>query len=284
MKRTHLSLILALLTAICLLSSCGCKHEWTAATCTTPKTCSLCNEIEGEALGHNWLDATCTAPKSCKNCDATEGSALGHNWQEATTEAPTTCDRCKVTEGSKINVDPRFTTASTKELYGVWSSDVVIPSEMLQMGLEEYFDDLDATLTMEFTKTGDLLCNIELHDYDGFLNALKSYTIDTMYTPYLDQGFTKEDVDAYMVETIGLTVEEYVNEIIDNTDKDELFAGFKSEEVYYVGQNGIYSAMSWMDEFEPSEYTLDGDTLIIDEVTLDEDDEDGEPLVWTKVK
>lgn len=283
MKRTHLSLLLALLTAICLLSSCGCKHEWTAATCTTPKTCSLCDEIEGEAPGHNWLDATCTAPKSCKNCDATEGSALGHNWQEATTEAPTTCDRCKVTEGSKINVDPRFTTASTKELYGVWSSDVVIPSEMLQMGLEEYFDDLAATLTMEFTKTGDLLCNIELEDFDGFLDALKNYTIDTLYTPYLTQGFTKEDVDAYIVESVGLTVEEYVNEIIDNMDKDEIFAGFKREEVYYVGQNGIYSATSWMDEFEFSEYTLDGDTLIIDEVTLEET-EDSEPLVWTKVK
>ena len=42
-----------------------CTHEWNAATCTTPKTCSVCGATDGEALGHNYvediIDATCTA-------------------------------------------------------------------------------------------------------------------------------------------------------------------------------------------------------------------------------
>ena len=42
-----------------------CDHEWTEATCTTPKTCSICGVTEGEALGHDWKDATCTEPKTC---------------------------------------------------------------------------------------------------------------------------------------------------------------------------------------------------------------------------
>jgi len=29
-------------------------HDWKAATCTTPKTCSRCNDTEGEPLGHKW--------------------------------------------------------------------------------------------------------------------------------------------------------------------------------------------------------------------------------------
>lgn len=29
-----------------------CEHNWTAATCTAPKTCSVCGATEGEALGH----------------------------------------------------------------------------------------------------------------------------------------------------------------------------------------------------------------------------------------
>lgn len=58
------------------------EHDWTAANCTTAKTCSICGKTEGSALGHDWADATCTAPKTCKRtgCTATDGSPLGHNW------------------------------------------------------------------------------------------------------------------------------------------------------------------------------------------------------------
>lgn len=56
-------------------------HSWTPATCTAPKTCSVCGATEGVALGHNWSAATCTTPKTCSVCGQTEGSANGHNYQ-----------------------------------------------------------------------------------------------------------------------------------------------------------------------------------------------------------
>lgn len=58
------------------------EHDWTAANCTTAKTCSICGKTEGSALGHDWAAATCTAPKTCKRtgCTATDGSPLGHDW------------------------------------------------------------------------------------------------------------------------------------------------------------------------------------------------------------
>lgn len=58
------------------------EHNWTAANCTTAKTCSICGKTEGSALGHDWADATCTAPKTCKRtgCTATDGSPLNHDW------------------------------------------------------------------------------------------------------------------------------------------------------------------------------------------------------------
>lgn len=34
------------------LTGCGCKHQWQEATCTAPKTCSLCGETEGEVADH----------------------------------------------------------------------------------------------------------------------------------------------------------------------------------------------------------------------------------------
>lgn len=63
-------------------------HNFTAANCTKPQTCTRCGTIRGEAKGHNWKAASCTAPKTCVVCNAKEGSALGH------TTTSGTCARC----------------------------------------------------------------------------------------------------------------------------------------------------------------------------------------------
>ena len=54
-------------------------HNFSAATCTAPKTCS-CGATEGEANGHNWKDATCSDPKTCTVCGTTSGLTAGHNF------------------------------------------------------------------------------------------------------------------------------------------------------------------------------------------------------------
>lgn len=74
-------------------------HTWTEATCTTPKTCSVCGTTEGEVKAHTWADATCTAPKTCTTCGATDGAAKGHTWTDATCTAPKTCSVCGATDG-----------------------------------------------------------------------------------------------------------------------------------------------------------------------------------------
>ena len=35
-------------------------HSWNAATCTDPKTCSICGATEGSVLGHDYVDGICT--------------------------------------------------------------------------------------------------------------------------------------------------------------------------------------------------------------------------------
>ena len=81
-------------------------HDWQPATCTEPKTCSVCKATEGEALGHTWTPATCTEPKTCSICKATEGAALGHTWTPATCTEPKTCSVCKATEGAALGHTP----------------------------------------------------------------------------------------------------------------------------------------------------------------------------------
>ena len=77
-------------------------HKWSNATCTDPKTCSVCGETTGNALGHKWNDATCTEPKTCSVCGETSGNALGHKWSDATCTDPKTCSVCGETSGNDL--------------------------------------------------------------------------------------------------------------------------------------------------------------------------------------
>ncbi|MBQ8433591.1 MAG: hypothetical protein IJX23_02150 [Clostridia bacterium] len=112
MKNTQkltLLLILALLIIISVFtfSACdepskACQHQWIEANCLYPKTCRICYQTEGSALGHNFYNATCTEPKTCTSCNLKEGAALGHSYTSVV-QAPTctkqgytthTCSAC----------------------------------------------------------------------------------------------------------------------------------------------------------------------------------------------
>ena len=54
--------IILILGMSMLLSACGHEHSFSEATCTEPKVCTECGEIEGEALGHT------TDMGRCENC------------------------------------------------------------------------------------------------------------------------------------------------------------------------------------------------------------------------
>ncbi len=55
-------------------------HDMSDATCTESAMCQRagCDYTEGEPLDHDWADADCDTPKTCLVCEETEGEALGH--------------------------------------------------------------------------------------------------------------------------------------------------------------------------------------------------------------
>ena len=77
---------------LCTVCGSGCAHEYTdseyAPGCTeqgyTYHLCSLCGHEYTDnflpALGHSWQSATCEDPRTCAVCFDTEGEALGHNY------------------------------------------------------------------------------------------------------------------------------------------------------------------------------------------------------------
>ena len=91
------------------------KHSYTSkittnATCSTngvrTYTCSGCGDSYTETIaapGHNWTAATCTSKKTCSVCKSTSGEPLGHSYTSKVTKAATcttsgiktlTCSKC----------------------------------------------------------------------------------------------------------------------------------------------------------------------------------------------
>ena len=77
------------------------EHDWVAATCTAPKTCSVCGATDGDPLGHDMVvtkneGATCTTPGAyeaeCSRCDysvSEEMDLLPHEYVEVQRKEPT---------------------------------------------------------------------------------------------------------------------------------------------------------------------------------------------------
>lgn len=102
-----------------LLTGCHLKHDWVEATCTEPKTCTVCDKTKGEPLGHTWEEATCTEPKTCCACGKTKGEALGHTWTEATCTEAKTCSVCGQTEGKALGHTWQKATCTTPKTCSV---------------------------------------------------------------------------------------------------------------------------------------------------------------------
>ena len=273
-----IAIVIALVLMLSVLTGC-CRHVWYAASCTAPQTCSACGKTEGEALGHTWVEATCETAKTCSTCNAVEGEALGHTWEEATTELPQTCSVCAKTEGERIVTDARFTTAATKELQGKWTCEYVMKGA--DMGMEDYIEEIPMTLIYEFKNNGEMTQVIELNDQLGFIDALTKLYTDVFYESMAASGYNKTQADEACKQEMGMTVEEYVKTLVNEVDYEELFGAMSTEGVYYVTDGKVWQAASWLNEFESSAYTLDGDTLIIEEDVIAEGED---PLVWTRVK
>lgn len=256
MKRT-IALSAMLLALVLALTACGCDHQWTDADCTTPRTCTQCQETEGNALGHSWAEAACTAPKTCQTCKVTEGEALGHDWQEATTEAPKTCSRCALTEGERIITDPRFTTAACKALFGLWEGELTQTGE--EMGMDGYLDSLTAGISLEFGNAGELTARTWFEEAE--VAKLTAAMIQMMYDLFAQMDMDKATADAAVQATYGKTMDEYVAEIV-----AEIGTQTEETEVYYVEDNVIWSAETWsVQEMDKVTFTLNGDTLTISE-------------------
>ncbi len=114
--KTHKKLVLGisigvfaliLLATVLALTMCNrdCDHEWNQATCVLSKTCSLCGETEGEALGHtpNADDGDCTTAVNCSRCNEIVTAAkTAHTGGVATCKSKAHCSVCNKEYGELL--------------------------------------------------------------------------------------------------------------------------------------------------------------------------------------
>lgn len=175
-------------------------HTWIDATCTEPKTCSVCGATEGSALGHKWKDATCTEPKTCSVCGVTEGEALGHT-EVIDLAVPATCTESGLTEGSHCSVCGEILKpqATSYPLGHSWvDATCTEPKTCSRCGLTDgnalghSYGDWTVTLEPDCTTTGTQkrTCAVCGHVHTGTVAALGHNYIGTIVRPTCtEQGY-----------------------------------------------------------------------------------------------
>ena len=241
-------------------------HSWISATCETPKTCEVCALTEGEAKGHSWVEATCETAKVCSDCHLTEGEALGHSWVEATTEAPKTCEVCALTEGERIVTDPRFTTADTIHLHGIWSSEFTLTGH--QIGLTGYADPFATVhFQIEFTNDGNLIVEANIIDVADLRENLVVLYTKEIYTQLAAEGMDKDDVDNFLKNQYGVNMDTYIRSIVTEEFVDQLVEQFRADTntqgVYYISNGILYAGDSWSATMTEEPYTLNDNLLVL---------------------
>ena len=127
-------------------------HSWIEADCDTPKTCSVCSEIEGEANGHSYDDGVVTTDPTCDlagvktyTCAACGGTyteevtALGHT-EETVAHKDATCTEAGVVGGTyctRCNEGKAAAEATIDALGHTEVIDAAVDATCTETGLTE---------------------------------------------------------------------------------------------------------------------------------------------------
>lgn len=181
---------------------------------------------------------------------------------------------------------------TAKKLYGTWEMTVDYSAAMEQELGDEYEDfhqDFDLIVLFELKEDGTYSMYADEETtkeaFEEWINALVSYSVEMLYEQCKESGMTKADVDAFVEEEYGCSVEEYMlGEIYAEVDIDETIAEMKSEGVFKAKGDKLY-----LDEGGYDIFTVENDTLTID-IPEGAEIEESEmiegidyPLVFTKV-
>ena len=157
----------------------------------------------------------------------------------------------------------------------------VMNTAMAQLGLSE--EDLaDVPLNIPYTLTlNEDGTYTMVADKEGIAASLQSYlqgstkAIEEMlYKSAEESGMSREDFDAAFEQSTGSTVSDYVADLIDQLQEEDLTSAFEDEDesgVYKAADGKLYFEAQTSDFSDDNyvSYTLEGDKLTFTSVTGD---------------
>ena len=179
-----------------------CEHVWVDANCTTPKTCSLCGETEGDALGHSYGEGEETVAPDCENagelsytcsvCGDVKTEAIaanGHNYVDGA------CSVCGAEEPNVIEYTIDFTSTAQRVSFStseqVWQNGgltVTNSKAGSTSNVADYSNPVrfykSSTVTIACNGMTSLVISTSGNSWaDTLTNAGLTYTVDgTVYT------------------------------------------------------------------------------------------------------
>ncbi len=128
-----------ILVAACNGRETTCAHMWTEATCTAPRTCTLCATTEGDVTTHRWDTGVFTIRPSCTEggtmtftcvvCSQSKAEAmqaLGHTFEGWATDREPTCTTDGIQSHQCSTCHGRMDITSVPALGHEWNDGVIL--------------------------------------------------------------------------------------------------------------------------------------------------------------
>ena len=139
-------------------------------------------------------------------------------------------------------------------------------SESMGEELEGFDTEFLVTFYFEFTQDG--ICRLSLDQdefietFDTWKDQLIDYAIDVMLEDALaDSGMTRKQFEKEFKSVYGMTLKEYMVEMIDEEmDVDDLFSEMETEVNYYTEGDKLYLIEDGEEDY-PETYVIEGDLL-----------------------
>ena len=186
-------------------------------------------------------------------------------------------------EGNLINNQGKFDPEVCAPLFGTWYGTFTMNAA--DMGLEGVEGSIDLNVVMVLDELGNMTMytTVDTQAFMDFMVPLQEEMIYQMLAQSMGEDCTREEMDAIFQSQYGMSIHDYVVMMVGQMDVEEML-NQETVGVYYVEGDIFYSGDSWAGFMEPSQFTLEGDTLTLTEEVPDLDMEmtlvltRGEPL------
>ena len=161
-------------------------------------------------------------------------------------------------------------------ILGTWKMECDLSDAIVsQLGTE--FEDFEGTfivsMIFEFHEDGTFHMYVDeesfRESFNGWLDDVILYTVDTMYDMFAEMGLSKEETDELMQDMYNMTMEEYLRESMETEMDpqgmaDSMLESVDTTGVYRIDGDKLYMSDTEIDESRYDNFHFEEDKLIIE--------------------